>query len=376
MTVLFEMDVRVGGDPRRFVEFAALCDELAKLNHAACPDMDWAAVEQLCLTLFRLNGADLQSVAALTLARGHRYGLEGIAQGLALLEGVSRAGVGLWPAQPSARQEVLGWLFSQLQLCLRAQPVNVRLLPALGQLDDQLLRLQWQLQEQGLSDSGALQRLRQQIEQLRQRVRSSDVQWPTVQRREPMPPMLMPVMLLPFNKQPEANPAKKPRKALWLGVAVVVLVVGGIGWWGASSESGQRLASVLRKPQPLPQAVRLESLALFEAGSAELKPDGNKVLINALNDITARSGWLIVIDGHSDNRGSAEHKLLLSHARAWAVRGWLQRMGDIPDSCFVVQGLADKQPLVSNDSAAGRATNRRVDVSLVPQAGAGCGSLK
>ena len=67
MTVLFEMDVRVGGDPRRFVEFAALCDELAKLNHAACPDMDWAGVEQLCLTLFRLNGADLQSVAALGL---------------------------------------------------------------------------------------------------------------------------------------------------------------------------------------------------------------------------------------------------------------------------------------------------------------------
>ncbi|MCY1458136.1 hypothetical protein D9M71_754930 [compost metagenome] len=45
-------------------------------------------------------------------------------------------------------------------------------------------------------------------------------------------------------------------------------------------------------------------------------------------------------------------------------------MGDIPDSCFAVQGFADSQPIASNDSEAGRAANRRVDIRLVPEVGA------
>jgi type VI secretion system protein VasL len=48
----------------------------------------------------------------------------------------------------------------------------------------------------------------------------------------------------------------------------------------------------------------------------------------------------------------------------------MQRMGDIPDSCFAVQGVAANQPIASNDTESGRAANRRVDISLVPQAGA------
>jgi len=47
-----------------------------------------------------------------------------------------------------------------------------------------------------------------------------------------------------------------------------------------------------------------------------------------------------------------------------------RRLGDIPDSCFAVQGLAASQPLLSNDTEPGRAANRRVDIRLVPQSGA------
>lgn len=124
------------------------------------------------------------------------------------------------------------------------------------------------------------------------------------------------------------------------------------------------------KPQRLPEPVRLDSLSLFSPGSAELKPGSTKVLINALVGIKAQSGWLIVVTGHTDATGNPEHNLQLSRARAAAVRDWMQRMGDIPDSCFAVQGFAASQPLASNDTEQGRAANRRVDIRLVPEEGA------
>ncbi|EPN29324.1 OmpA/MotB domain-containing protein, partial [Pseudomonas syringae pv. actinidiae ICMP 19096] len=103
---------------------------------------------------------------------------------------------------------------------------------------------------------------------------------------------------------------------------------------------------------------------------AELKPGSTKVLINALVNIKAQSGWLIVIAGHTDVTGSPEHNLELSRARAASVRDWMQRMGDISDSCFAVQGFGASQPVASNDTEAGRAANRRVDIRLVPEVGA------
>ncbi|MNP76642.1 flagellar motor protein MotB [compost metagenome] len=53
----------------------------------------------------------------------------------------------------------------------------------------------------------------------------------------------------------------------------------------------------------------------------------------------------------------------------------MQSMGDLPDSCFAVQGVAATQPLTSNETRAGRAENRRVDIRLVPEAGA-CAELE
>lgn len=122
--------------------------------------------------------------------------------------------------------------------------------------------------------------------------------------------------------------------------------------------------------EKLPSPVRLDSLSLFATGSAELKPGSTKVLITALVNIKAQPGWLIVIAGHTDVTGSPEQNLELSRARAASVRDWMQRMGDISDSCFAVQGFGANQPVASNDTELGRAANRRVDIRLVPEVGA------
>jgi outer membrane protein OmpA-like peptidoglycan-associated protein len=119
-----------------------------------------------------------------------------------------------------------------------------------------------------------------------------------------------------------------------------------------------------------PLSVRLDSLSLFNTGSADLRTNATKVLIEALVNIKARSNRLIVITGHTDASGSTAHNLHLSRARAEAVRDWMQRMGGLADNCFAVRGAGASQPVARNDTEQGRSANRRVDIRLVPEDGA------
>lgn len=361
MAALFEMHIRVGGDPRGFIEFAALRSELAKLSHPACPDVDWAKVEQLCLALFQENGAEMHTACFYTLALGQRQGLEGIIQGVALLEALSVEWARLWPAIPSARLDLLGWLFDQLQPLLRSMAMTVNSLPSLVQLDTELEGLETRLLPQLSSHQLTLQALRHLVSSLILRQEQSQPSRAIAQVPVRVLPsaLVTPVVILP----PSAVEPRRPRMALWLFVGtLIVSLLAGVSWW---------VWMVGQDKQPLmPEPVRLDSLSLFDAGSSELKLGSNRLLINALIKIKAKPGWLIVIAGHSDATGSVEQNLALSHARASAVRDWMQQMGDIADSCFAVQGFAASQPTASNESEAGRTANRRVDIQLVPEAGA------
>ncbi|HEY2451811.1 MAG TPA: OmpA family protein [Scandinavium sp.] len=124
------------------------------------------------------------------------------------------------------------------------------------------------------------------------------------------------------------------------------------------------------KPKPVPKIVRLDSMSLFDSGKSVLKPGSTKMLVNSLVGIKARPGWLIVVSGYTDNTGSVQLNQTLSLQRAEAVRNWMRDTGDVPESCFAVQGYGDSRPIASNDSPDGRAHNRRVEISLVPQADA------
>jgi outer membrane protein OmpA-like peptidoglycan-associated protein len=133
----------------------------------------------------------------------------------------------------------------------------------------------------------------------------------------------------------------------------------------------------LQPPPPIvkniiqgPKIIRLDSLSLFDVGSYQLKPGSTRVLVNALVGIKAKPGWLIVVAGHTDDTGDAASNQLLSLKRAESVRNWMRDTGSVPESCFAVQGYGESRPHDTNDTEAGRAANRRVEISLVPQANA------
>lgn len=118
-----------------------------------------------------------------------------------------------------------------------------------------------------------------------------------------------------------------------------------------------------------PQTVRLDSMSLFDSGKYVLKAGSTKSLINALTGIKVRPGWLVLITGHTDSSGNPQRNRELSLKRAEAVRDWMREYGELPASCFIVEGQGDSRPVAINDTAEGRAQNRRVEITLMPQAG-------
>lgn len=156
------------------------------------------------------------------------------------------------------------------------------------------------------------------------------------------------------------------RMGLYQGLRLVTPVEAALSDWAPPAPPPPVIQQIVQGPK----TVRLDSMSLFDSGKAELKSGSTKVLVNALVGIKAKPGWLIIVSGHTDNTGSVPFNQRLSMQRAEAVRNWMRDTGDVPESCFAVQGYGDSRPIAANETPDGRAHNRRVEISLVPQADA------
>lgn len=130
----------------------------------------------------------------------------------------------------------------------------------------------------------------------------------------------------------------------------------------------ERAIAAWRPPSPPapPLVIALDSLSLFNSGSARLKPDAGRALVAALMAISAHPDKRVLIAGHSDNTGNSVANQRLSEARAVAVRDWFMAMSKLPGSHFGIQGYGASRPLVPNDSPQNKARNRRVEITLLP----------
>ncbi len=98
----------------------------------------------------------------------------------------------------------------------------------------------------------------------------------------------------------------------------------------------------------------------FETGSATLTPRGRQVL-DAVVPVLAKLGdRKLSLTGHTDNIGDRRLNMTLSQARADAVKGYLVDKGIAPN-LITTAGVGPDQPIASNDSAEGRAKNRRIE---------------
>lgn len=112
-------------------------------------------------------------------------------------------------------------------------------------------------------------------------------------------------------------------------------------------------------PTPLPES----STVYFETGSARLAPDSRQTVNNLVAALKAHPNAQIQLDGHTDNTGNPQANQQLSLARANAVKAMLVSDG-IDANRISTAGYGQDRPLASNDSAEGRAKNRRTELTV------------
>lgn len=129
-------------------------------------------------------------------------------------------------------------------------------------------------------------------------------------------------------------------------------------------EIAQGLVSVADLPGK--SVITLHGDGMFGSGSADVS-SGFYPLLNRIGDALKTVPGRVVVAGHTDDQRIVSARFPsnwhLSQARAEAVKQVLAARTGTPDR-FVAEGRGDTEPLVPNDSAASRARNRRVDVTV------------
>lgn len=104
----------------------------------------------------------------------------------------------------------------------------------------------------------------------------------------------------------------------------------------------------------------------FEAGSATLTVLGQQVLDDLAGVLKRMPERRFEIIGHTDAQGARLSNLALSAARADAVKAYLTGKG-VPAALLGTSGAGPDRPVASNDTAEGRARNRRIEVRVISQ---------
>lgn len=103
----------------------------------------------------------------------------------------------------------------------------------------------------------------------------------------------------------------------------------------------------------------------FPVGSAEIRPDNFGLMNKIVQAIEEFKSARISVSGHTDSTGSADANKILSENRARNVAKFFVEVGGIDAKRIQAQGYGQEKPVASNQTAEGRALNRRVEILIM-----------
>ena len=163
--------------------------------------------------------------------------------------------------------------------------------------------------------------------------------------------------------------AQERRKRALIGAGVGVLAGGAVGAYMDKQEADLRKqmqgtgVSVTRQGDNL--ILNMPSNITFKTGIADLNASFFKVLDGVGLVLKKYDKTVIEVAGHTDSVGGTDYNQALSERRAGAVAQYLTSKG-IKQERIITIGGGENHPVASNDTEAGRAQNRRVELTLLP----------
>jgi outer membrane protein OmpA-like peptidoglycan-associated protein len=125
----------------------------------------------------------------------------------------------------------------------------------------------------------------------------------------------------------------------------------------------QQLNSILATRDSARGLIANMSDVLFRSGSYELLPAARERLAKVSGIILAYPSLHLAVEGHTDSVGGDEYNQNLSEHRAESVREYFVQQG-VPANSIEAKGFGKTEPIAANDTAEGRAQNRRVELVL------------
>lgn len=111
--------------------------------------------------------------------------------------------------------------------------------------------------------------------------------------------------------------------------------------------------------------LRLVGLS-FDSGKSEIRPSSVALLNKVEKAIDVFPQSDLVIEGHTDSFGGDESNQKLSQDRAEAVQQYMINAMRIPSFRMIATGFGETNPVANNETEAGRARNRRIDIVIKP----------
>lgn len=102
----------------------------------------------------------------------------------------------------------------------------------------------------------------------------------------------------------------------------------------------------------------------FDTGRSTIKPESFSVLDELVKFLELKPNLNIEVGGHTDSDGSDAENLILSLARAEAVKTYLIKKG-IQKSRLTAKGYGETKPIADNNTARGKALNRRTEITVL-----------
>ena len=108
----------------------------------------------------------------------------------------------------------------------------------------------------------------------------------------------------------------------------------------------------------------------FDSGASQIKPENFDLLAKVEKAIDVFPRSELIIEGHTDSFGGDDLNQKLSQERAESVQQYMINAMRIPTYRLIATGYGETRPVASNETEAGRARNRRIDIVIKPSSDA------